>query len=291
MPAPCLLVIGDIAWDILLRPEREPIWGSDVFGMVELLPGGSAANVAVWARRLGASVTLAGKLGADALGELMTRHLVSEGVTARVVTVAGGVTTRVGIFVRTDGEHGFITDHTQALRFDEADVPLDLLDGMDAVFVAGYAVHMSGSARFLASLLAEARRRGLAITFDPSSFALIRRYGPDRLLAEMGALDVLMANEDEAQALADGGAVETLLAHARLVVVKRGAAGAAALDGTRTVTVPTATIAVVDTTGAGDAFDAAFLVEYLTHRDLEAALGAANRLGSFVAGRLGAQTR
>jgi ribokinase len=291
MPAPRLLVIGDIAWDILLRPEREPIWGSDVFGLVELLPGGSAANVAVWARRLGASVTLAGKLGADALGELMTRHLASEDVTARLVSAAGGVTTRVGIYVRTDGEHGFITDHAQALRFDEADVPLGLLDGMDAVFVAGYAVHMSGSAQFLGGLLAEARRRGLAVTFDPSSFALIRRYPPDRLLAEMGALDVLLANEDEAQALAHGGAVETLLAQARLVVVKRGAAGATALDGTRTVTVPTTTITVVDTTGAGDAFDAAFLVEYLTHRDLEAALAAANRLGSFVAGRLGAQTR
>jgi ribokinase len=291
MSAPRLLVIGDIAWDILLRPEREPIWGSDVFGMVELLPGGSAANVAVWARRLGASVTLAGKLGDDALGELMMRYLASEGVAARVVTVAGGVTTRVGIYVRTDGEHGFITDHTKALRFEEADVPLGLLDGMDAVFVAGYAVHMSRSAQFLGSLLAEARRRKISLAFDPSSFALIRRYGPDRLLAEMGTLDVLMANEEEAHALADDRAIETLLAHARLVVVKRGSAGATALDGVRTVSAPTTTIDVVDTTGAGDAFDAAFLVEYLARRDAEAALAAANQLGSLVAGRLGAQTR
>jgi sugar/nucleoside kinase (ribokinase family) len=291
MPAPRLLVVGDVAWDILLRPEREPVWGSDVFGTVELLPGGSAANVAVWARRLGASVTLAGKIGDDALGELMTRYLASEGVTTSIVTVAGGATTRVGIYVRTDGEHGFITDHTQALRFEAADVPLDLLDGADAVFVAGYAIYMSESARFLSRLLAEARRRGVIIAFDPSSFALIRRYGPGRLLAEVGKLDVLMANEDEAHALADGGAVETLLACAGLVVVKKGAAGATAYDGTRAVSVPATAVEVVDTTGAGDAFDAAFLAEYLMRRNLEAALAAANRLGSQVASRLGAQTR
>jgi sugar/nucleoside kinase (ribokinase family) len=291
MPASRLLVIGDIAWDILVRPEREPIWGSDVFGTVELLPGGSAANVAVWAQRLGASVTLAGKLGDDALGELMMRHLAAEGVAARVVTVAGGATTRVGIYVRPDGEHGFVTDHTQALRFDAGDAPVELLDQADAVFVAGYAIYMSESADFLNRLLAEARRRAIPIAFDPSSFALIRLYGPDRLLAELGRLDVVMANEDEARELAGGGAVEALLTHARLVVMKKGAEGATAFGGGRPVTVPAAAVDVMDTTGAGDAFDAAFLVEYLAHRDVEAALAAANRLGAHVAGRLGAQTR
>jgi sugar/nucleoside kinase (ribokinase family) len=291
MPAPRLLVVGDIAWDILLRPEREPIWGSDVFGTVELLPGGSAANVAVWSRRLGASVTLAGKLGNDALGELMTRHLAAEGVTTRVVTETGGATTRVGIYVRTDGEHGFITDHTQALAFSAADVPVDLLDGADAMFVCGYAIYMSESAAFLADLLAEAKRRAIAVAFDPSSFALIRRYGATRLRAELGRIDVLLANEDEARELAGGASPEALLSDARLVVVKNGSEGAFAMDGTRTVTAPATRVSVVDTTGAGDAFDAAFLVAYASHADLETALAAANRLGAHVAGRLGAQTR
>jgi sugar/nucleoside kinase (ribokinase family) len=290
MPASRLLVVGDIAWDILVRPEREPIWGSDVFGTVELLPGGSAANVAVWARRLGASVTLAGKLGDDALGELMARHLAAEGVATSIATVAGGATTRVGIYVRTDGEHGFVTDHTQALGFDADDAPVGLLDGADAVFVAGYAIYMSESTAFLGRLLPEARRRAIPIAFDPSSFALVRLYGPGRLLGELGGLDVLLANEDEARELAGGDSVEQLLAHARLVVVKKGAQGATAYDGNRGVTVAAPAVDVVDTTGAGDAFDAAFLVDYLARHDLEGALAAANRLGAHVAGRLGAQT-
>lgn len=291
MAAVNLLVVGDIAWDIVLRPEGDLIWGSDVFGAIELLPGGSAANVAVWARRLGAAVTLAGKVGEDALGELIRRHLEAEAVALEVRAVPSGVTTRVGVYVRADGEHAFVTDHTRAVRFEEGDLPMRLLEGVDALFVNGYAVFMSGSAEFLTGLLREARRRGVRIAFDPSSFALIRRYGAQRLLAELGPIDMLLANDDEARALAGDRDAATLVDAASLVVVKHGPAGASAFDGTRRVSAPAVPVRVVDTTGAGDAFDAAFLVGYLYHGDLDLALAEANRLGAHVAGRLGGQAR
>ena len=70
-----LLVIGDIAWDIFIRPEGDLVRGSDVLGTVDVMPGGAAANVAVWARRLGADATLVGKIGDDTLGTLMHAHL------------------------------------------------------------------------------------------------------------------------------------------------------------------------------------------------------------------------
>jgi len=291
MAAVHLLVVGDIAWDIVLRPEGDLVWGSDVFGTIELLPGGSAANVAVWARRLGAAVTLAGKVGEDALGELIRRHLEAEAVSLKVHVVPGGVTTRVGVYVRADGEHAFVTDHTQAVKFKDGDLAASLLNGVDAVFVNGYAVFMSESAAFLNGLLGDARRRGIRVAFDPSSFALIRWYGADRLLAELGPIDVLLANDDEARALAGDRAVATLTSAANLVVVKHGAGGASAIDGRLHVSAPAVSVHVVDTTGAGDAFDAAFLVSYLSHGSLELALAEGNRLGAHVAGRLGAQAR
>ena len=74
-----LLVIGDVAWDIFIRPERDLVRGSDVLGTVDVMPGGAAANVAVWARRLGADVTLMGKIGDDTLGTLMQTHLAERG--------------------------------------------------------------------------------------------------------------------------------------------------------------------------------------------------------------------
>jgi ribokinase len=290
MTPPRLLVIGDIAWDVFLRPSGELVWGADVYGHVDLMAGGSAANVAVWAKRQGAEVTLIGQVGDDLLGNLMRAHLAEEGVADFVRVVPGGQTMRVGVVVRPDAEHGFVTDHSRPLRLTANDLPLSLLDRADGVFLNGYAVFMAGSASFVTPLLAEARRRGITVAFDPSSFSLIRAYRHAMLLDEVGPLHVLLANEEEAQALVPGGSLTELDAHADVAVVKRGGQGATASHAGRSVSVAAEPIVVADTTGAGDAFDAAFLVEYLAHRDLGRALAAANRLGAHVASRLGAQT-
>ncbi|HEY3381769.1 MAG TPA: PfkB family carbohydrate kinase [Vicinamibacterales bacterium] len=284
-----LLVIGDIAWDVLVRPVADFVWGADVYGSVDLLPGGSSANVAVWAHRLGAHVTLVGKVGHDRMGQLMRGHLEDEGVAERVAMVHGE-TTRIGVIVRPDGEHAFVTDHTHPLHVEATDLPLAMLDRTDVVFLNGYSVFMARSASFARPLFDEARRRDIPVAFDPSSASLIGVYGAARLLDELGALDVLLANEDEARALAPGQPAVSLLSRARLVVIKQGGLGATAIGATGTTTAPAESISAVDTTGAGDAFDAAFLVEYGQHGNLDVALAAANHLGARVASRLGAQT-
>ena len=284
-----LLVIGDIAWDILVRPERELIWGSDVFGRVELLPGGAAANVAVWARRLGAEVTLVGKVGDDTLGELMLRHLRAEGLITEIPVVPGKPTMRIGIVIDPRGEHGFVTDHSNPLSFSPSDLPATLLDQTDCVFFNGYGIFTSRTTEFLRPLLTEARRRGIPTAFDPSSFTLIGGYGPKRLLTELGPLDVLLANAEEAQALCPDASPSELSSAARLVVVKQGADGASAFTSAQAWRAAAAPAAVVDTTGAGDGFDAAWLVEYLSSGDVDAALAAGNMLGAHIASHVGAQ--
>jgi len=195
------------------------------------------------------------------------------------------------VVIRPDAEHAFVTDHSHPPRLTAEDLPLSLLDRADAVFLNGYAVFMAGTASFASALLAEARRRGILVAFDPSSFSLVRLYGSARLLDELGRLDILLANEDEARALLPGEPLSSLLPHAAVVVVKQGREGATAIRAEGAVSASAEAIAVADATGAGDAFDAAFLVEYLAHRDLALALAAANRLGGHVASRLGAQAR
>lgn len=284
-----LVVIGDIAWDIFIRPERDLVRGSDVLGTVDVLPGGAAANVAVWARRLGASVALNGKVGDDTLGQVMLAHLDRELTAGSVEVVTGGLTTRVGILVSPDGEHSFVIDHTKVLRFGDGDAPLALLEGASAVFFNFYDIFLARSASFLTPLLARARAAGIPVVFDPSSFALLSEYGPRRILDEVGPLDVLIANDDEARVLAPAAGLDGLLASAGLVVVKQGARGASALGPDGWGHEPAIPISAVDTTGAGDAFNAAFLVEWLTSGDVAAALRAGNRLGAHVASHLGAQ--
>jgi sugar/nucleoside kinase (ribokinase family) len=284
-----LLVIGDIAWDIFIRPEGDLVRGSDVLGTVDVMPGGAAANVAVWARRLGADTTLVGKIGDDTLGTLMHAHLQSEGVARRVITVPGGLSTRVGILVSADGEHSFVIDHTKVLRFDEGDAPPSLLDEADAVFFNGYDIFLARSTTFLSALLADARQRRVPIIFDPSSFALIDAFGADRLMEGVGPVDVLLANDAEAEALRGVRPLESLEVWARLAVVKQGPGGASAYGDGAAWHAAANPVKVVDTTGAGDAFDAAFMVEWLASRNVEAALQAGNRMGAHVAAHLGAQ--
>ena len=65
-----LCVIGDFAWDVLIRTNTELLKGGDTFGEVLLMPGGSAANVAVWAARCGLPSHFIGKIGRDRFGLL-----------------------------------------------------------------------------------------------------------------------------------------------------------------------------------------------------------------------------
>lgn len=284
-----LLVVGDVAWDIFIRPEQPLVHGSDVLGTVDVMPGGAAANVAVWSKRLGADARLVAKVGTDMLGELMRAHLRTEQVDAGAISVPGGVTTRVGILVSPDGEHSFVVDHTKLLLFDEGDVPLSLLDEVDALFFNAYDIFLARSSSFLTPVLAEARRRHVPVAFDPSSFTLIEAYGAARLLAEIGHVDVLIANEDEIRALGGEEGASALTPHASLVVVKRGRHGSAAYGQGHWTREPATPVNAIDTTGAGDAFAAAFLVEWLESGDIDAALKAGNRLGAFVASHLGSQ--
>jgi sugar/nucleoside kinase (ribokinase family) len=105
----------------------------------------------------------------------------------------------------------------------------------------------------------------------------------------VGPVDVLLANDAEADALRGRQPLASLDAWARLAVVKQGSGGASAYGQGAAWHAGANPVKVVDTTGAGDAFDAAFMVEWLASRNVEAALQAGNRLGAHVAGHLGAQ--
>ena len=80
-----LVSLGDLAWDVLAKPDTLLLPGGDTTGRLELSGGGSAANLAVWAARLGTPTTFVGKIGRDRFGELATAELQAEGVRAEVI--------------------------------------------------------------------------------------------------------------------------------------------------------------------------------------------------------------
>ncbi|TBL27564.1 ribokinase, partial [Verrucosispora sp. SN26_14.1] len=141
---------------------------------------------------------------------------------------------------------------------------------------------------------AAARERGLTTSVDAASAAPLRAVGPAAFLSWVRGVDLLLVNTDEATVLAGGldpaAQGRALAATARRVVVKRGGAGATWVERTGTlVTSPARRVAVVDVTGAGDAFAAGLLAAWLTGATPEAALNRATDLGAAAVSQVGAR--
>ena len=79
-----IIAVGDLVWDVLVKPNGILLPGGDTTGRIALAPGGSAANVSAWIARAGMPAGFVGKVGADVFGDLVVRDLEQEGVAAHV---------------------------------------------------------------------------------------------------------------------------------------------------------------------------------------------------------------
>ncbi|MGB9553600.1 MAG: carbohydrate kinase family protein, partial [bacterium] len=175
---PWIVSIGDVAWDLFLEIPQGIVWGSDVPGKVEFSYGGSAANFAVWASRMGARVRLLGKVGKDFWGQLMLRHLKKEKVDFPLKPIAGGRTARIGILVSSEGERAMVMDKDPQLAFSLNDFSPAFLEECSLLFFTGYAVFARSSLEFLRVILDYCHKIQIPVAFDPSSFHLMESFGP-----------------------------------------------------------------------------------------------------------------
>jgi ribokinase len=267
-------VVGDLVLDVVLAPDRPLQLGTDVPGHVMLTQGGSAATTARWLGRLGARASLVCAVGRDAAGRALVDTLKSDGVTVRAVRVAGARTGRIGVLVTSDGERSFVQDRGAALLLAPVDLRASWFAGLDAVHVPAYS--LLGEPLGLAGQRAVelARGSGALVSADLSSIGPLLAGGrrAARALMTSVAPDLLFATAAEAEALLGTYRPDGLLEFAPTAVIKRGPKGATVLTrgaaGERPLRFEVATRHVVatDTTGAGDAFTAGFLVGWFAAR-------------------------
>jgi sugar/nucleoside kinase (ribokinase family) len=276
-----IIVLGDLLIDVVVAPVRALERGTDVPGRVSLVQGGSAANTARWLARLGAKSYLIGAVGRDAVGRALVDVVRADGVQARLIRVAGARTGRVGVVVSQDGERSFVADRGAAIQLKPEDVRPQWFGRADALHVPMYSF-MGDPLRLAAHRAVDlARERGAVVSVDLASIGPLLSNGRRAAVAlvEQIAPDLLFATAAEAQALLDRYAVDGLLDLAPTVVVKRGPQGATVLarDGERRLQFEVATEhrTAADTTGAGDAFDAGFLVAWFAARRAGRALPSA----------------
>lgn len=253
--------IGDALLDVIVRLEGPIAPDTDTYGATRVGAGGQAANVVAWVSALGGTGRLVGKRADDPAGRVVRDELRGRGVELCGPVVRSGTGTVVSI-ATPDGRRTMLSDRGVApeLRADELEPGWSR--GCDWLHVPGYSLVREP----LATAARCAARAAARVSVDASSTAAIAALGADRFRESVEALlpAVVFANEEEAALLADLAA-ETL-------VVKRGARGCVVRHGAAEQAFEARPAEVVDTTGAGDAFAAGFLVG-----GPELALGAAAR--------------
>jgi len=275
-----IICIGELMTDVVALLSDEIAYGSDTSAKITYNGGGAAANVASWLGVNGADVTLVARVGEDASGQEGIKQIKACNVKSGVVKDARAATGTVIVVVARNGERTMLPDSGANGLLAVTDVPP--LTSSDRVYLSGYLLLNPQSREAAIAILEIAREAGAQIYVDPASAAPILRLGAIEFLSWLGQVDVLLANLDEARALTGEIdpwlAAEQLLNSARTVIVKLGSAGAIGLTRTYRAQVSALSIhQVVDTTGAGDAFAAGFL---LANQSLDESLAAGAKVAA-----------
>ena len=244
-----ICALGDLLLDVVVRTSGSSGPNAEGSAATRVGAGGQAANVAAWAADLGAQARFVGKRGSDAAGELVGRELSARGVELLGPVEAGRNGVVVSL-VTADGNRTMLTDRGVApgLRAEELDVRW--FGGCDRLHLSGYSLLRRPIEEAAAKAVGAVQAQGGGVSIDLASASGIAEYGPEKLLARLELLqpELVFANEGELAAI--GGRVPGTL------VLKRGADGFS-VDATD---YPALSADVVDTTGAGDALAAGYLV-------------------------------
>jgi sugar/nucleoside kinase (ribokinase family) len=276
-----IAVVGDAALDVLVRAGTLPEPGGDVRAAIEIRPGGAGANTAAWLAALGADPVLLARVGADTAGTQVREFLTAAGVRTELVTDTGAPTATVVVLVDAAGQRAMLADRGAAGRLAPADVRLPA--GARHLHLSGYVLLDDSSRDAGRAALAAARAAGLTTSVDPQAAALLT--DPAGFLAQVRGVDLLLPSAGELAAL---GGAEAALGAVRAVAVTDGPRGAAWLSRSGRVEVPGRVADVLDTTGAGDAFDAGVLAAWTGGAAPADALAAGVAAGTRAVARPGA---
>ncbi len=277
-----VLVVGDANPDLVLHGDARPRFGQaeQLLTGADLVLGGSAAITAAGCARLGLDTTLLTALGEDVFGAITRQHLRDRGVTVELARTENVPTGLSVILNPDDKDRAILTLPGTIPALRPQDVTDELLSTTRHLHVA--ALYLQPElAQGLADVFARARQAGVTTSLDTN-------WDPAEHWASITAIlaytDVFLPNATELRAVTREDDVEVaaakLVAAGTTVVMKNGAAGAKAWNSDGEWAAAGRTVDVVDTTGAGDSFNAGFLAAMLTGLPVSEAIGWAAVAGS-----------
>jgi ribokinase len=286
-----IAVVGSLNMDLVVRSPRIPQPGETIIGSdYRNVPGGKGANQAVGAARLGAQVSMVGRLGRDAFGNEIQRNLAADAVDTSFVLQDEGMPTGVALIVVDDaGQNSIVVASGANLGLSAADV----VAAATAIAAADVLLLQLESPLETVIRAAEvAHHHGVTVILNPAP----ARTLPTQLLA---TVDVLVPNESETALLtgmpvdsqdqAEGAAAALLQLGVGAVVLTLGARGALLAQGRNRQLVSAFQVQTADTTAAGDAFVAGLAVALAEGLGLVDAVKWGNGAGALATTVLGAQ--
>jgi sugar/nucleoside kinase (ribokinase family) len=267
-----VLVLGEINADVIVRgTDPRPQFGQveRLVDTIDLVIGSSSAIFACGAARLGLRTAFVGVVGDDAMGRFMLDSMAARGVDVSACRVDGAVPTGASVVIVGRADRAILTAPGTVPLLRDEDLPAALLDRARHLHV-GSMFLLDALRPRLAERFAAARRAGITTSLDCN-------WDPHGtwdggLWPILGQANVFLPNAAEAKHITgrevvEDAALALAAAGPRVVAVKCGADGALAAEPDGTVTrVPAIAVDVVDTTGAGDSFDAGFLAAWLAGR-------------------------
>ncbi|PZA07000.1 MULTISPECIES: carbohydrate kinase family protein [unclassified Meiothermus] len=294
-----LVAVGDLTWDVLAKPDHPLLPGGDTTGRVQLAGGGSSANLAVWAARVGYPSAFVGKVGRDRFGTFAVEELEAERVEPHVIWSEAKPTGVIVVFIDANGERSNLTSQGADFDLRPEELPVEVLQAAAHVHITAWSVFTNPPCQAALQAARLAAEAGATVSFDPGSYQMILQLGPRRfrqILREF-PINFLFPNLEEGRALTGATepdeVLETLveLYPEATVALKLGPKGALIAEKGRVIHLEATADVAVDATGAGDAFGGAFLGHYLRSRDAQAAGRLAVQVAGWVVTRFGARGR
>jgi sugar/nucleoside kinase (ribokinase family) len=289
-----IVVFGDVIDDILVVPSGPIRNDTDTPSSISHRPGGSAGNVASWLARQGAEVDFVGRV---ATSDVVRHSEVFAGYNVAARLTGDDVLPTGTIVVIVDGDsRSMLTDRGANDQFSADQVTDAMLEQASLVHFTGYSIYHGDHRDAIARLFDRAAALGVTVSVDPASAGSLVDFGVERFVGLIAGAGVLLPNLDEGRALTgldDPSEVADALGRRfPLVALTMGNAGVIVAErGKPQVKVDAVRTQRVDPTGAGDAFSAGFLAEWVQSGDAVAAASAGVVVAAEAVTAVGARPR
>ncbi len=170
--------------------------GNDTRTIISTHGGGAAGNTASWLAVLGNDVTMVGRIGNDTAGSAITAEFDALGISYGDIVKEGLHTGVVVCLVDPSGERTMLADNGANAGLDVSDLPA--LDGVDAIYLSGYAPLAPLSREGVLEMVRTINSRGIPIIFDPATVGGMQGVPVEEILSWCALMDTVIMNEEEA---------------------------------------------------------------------------------------------